>query len=36
MDIDIVLGALMGAASADKEVSKHGFRKKINRFKLKK
>jgi len=29
IDIDIVYGALVGANKAEKEVSKHGFRKKI-------
>lgn len=32
VDIDIVLGALMGAVLADKEVSKAGFRKRLKRL----
>jgi len=32
MDIDIVLGALLGARTADKEVSKGGFKKRLRRL----
>ncbi len=32
IDIDIVLGALLGAASAEKQLSLFGLRKKIKRF----